>query len=199
MRRFREFVRTQPFKISLREEEAAPTPTAAPPSSPETTNTYHFDSLQRELGIDDAAFKGALEGGIHTLYKVPEYGWGFRVQPPIQAMVKDKGSDQYEVTFMLTQKKLMNPKSFVYPYSTGHRPHYYEGEVEDKTETMNKEELADLIVPPLESGGMGGGMGGMMGPPGMGGPMGAPMGGPMGGGPPPGGPLGGGMPPIGGM
>lgn len=189
MDRFRKFLMSsKPVHFRLREDDMAPTPTADMPSNPDggTTNKYHFDYLQQELGMDDDAFKGAMEGGVQTLYKIPEYGWGFRVQPPVQATVVDNGNDQYEVTFMLTQKKLTNPKSFVLPYKTGQRPVYYEGPVEDKTVMMNKEELADLVVPPYESGGMPG-MGGM--PPGGGAPGGAP----------PGGPLAGGMPPMGGM
>ena len=130
------------------------------PPNPETTNQYHFDAMQRELGIDDDAFKSYLENGTQTLYKIPEYGWGFRVQPPVQATVQDKGNGQYAVTFLLSQKKLTNPKSFILPYKDGQRPSYYQGPVEDQTETMNQEELADLIVPPYESQAnpMGGGM-----------------------------------------
>lgn len=177
MRRFREFIR-------LTEEASGPVPSAGQPPSPGgTTNKYHFDALQRELGIDDKAFKGALEGGIQTLYKVPSYGWGFRVQPPVQATVKDKGNGQYDVTFMLAQKKLMNPKSFLLPYNQGQRPDYYEGPVEDKTEVMNQEELADLLAPAYQGGGMGMGAPPMMGGP-MGGMPGGPPGGPMGAMPP---------------
>ena len=138
--------------------------------------------MQDELDIDDDAMKGAIEGGVQTLYKIPDYGWGFRVQPPVQAMVKDKGNDQYDVTFMLDQA---SKRKMFLPYKDGQRPTYYEGPVENKTVMMNKEELADLIVPPYEAAKAAGGMG-------MGGP---PMGGPM---PAGGGPLAGGVPPIGG-
>lgn len=190
MKRFREFIRSQPFVCQLREEEAAPTASPESPKDPEQskTNKFHFDYLQQELGIGDEEFKSALEGGIQTLYKVPEYGWGFRVQPPVQATIIDKGNDQYQVTFMLKQKKLTNPKSFVLPYSQGQRPTYFEGDIEDKTVMMNKEELADLIVPPYEAAASG--MGGM--PPAGGGmPPGAPPGGMAGAPPPlPGGPMG---------
>jgi len=191
MQRFREFVRSTPFVFRLREEDAAPTASAPMPTDPDntTTNKYHFDKLQDELDIDDDAMKGALEGP-QTLYKVPDYGWGFRVQPPVQATVKDKGNGTYDVTFLLAQA---NKRKMMLPYKQGERPTYYEGPVENKTVMMNKEELSDLIVPPYEAAAAGGGMGG---PP----PMGDPMGGGMGG-PPPGagGPLGGGMPPMGGM
>ena len=183
MKTFREFVRSQSITFKLREDNAAPTASEPSPTNPDsgTTNKYHFDKLQDELDIDDDAMKGAIEGGVQTLYKIPDYGWGFRVQPPVQAMVKDKGNDQYDVTFMLDQA---SKRKMFLPYKDGQRPTYYEGPVENKTVMMNKEELADLIVPPYEAAKAAGGMGGA--PP-MGGPM--PMGG---------GPLAGGVPPIGG-
>lgn len=180
MQRFREFVKSKPFSFSLREDDMAPTASAPVPTDPESgggkTNKYHFDKLQDEFDMDDDAFKGAMEGGIQTLYKVPDYGWGFRVQPPVQVTVKDKGTEQYEVTFLLNQT---SKRKMILPYKEGERPIRYEGPVEDKTVMMNKEELADCMVPPYEAAGAGA-------PP-MGGP-------PMGGAPP----MGGGMPPMGG-
>lgn len=161
----------------------------APPPVPDsgggdTTNKYHFDFLKQNLGIDDDDFDSALAGGIQTLYQVPDYGWGFKVQPPVQVTVQDKGSGSYEVTFLLTQKKLSNPKSFVLPYHSGDRPTYYEGPIEDKTVTMTREELSDAMSKPFAGGGAP--PGGMMGAPPMGGGMGAPGGAPpMGGAPPP--------------
>ena len=199
MNRFREFVRSQPITFKLREEDTAPTPSAPSPDNPDnaTTNKYHFDKLQDELDIDDDAMKGALDGP-QTLYKVPDYGWGFRVQPPVQAVVKQQGEGQYQVTFLLQQA---NKRKMMLPYKQGQRPTYYEGPVENKTVMMNQEELADLIVPPYEAAKAAGGMGMGGGPPMGGGPMG---GGPMGGGPMgapggalPGGPIAGGMPPMG--
>ena len=190
MLRFREFVKAKPFNFRLREEDAAPTPSAPVPTDPQgggtKTNKYHSDKLQDELDIDDQAMKTAF-AGPQTLYKVPDYGWGFRVQPPVQALVKEDGNGQYKVTFMLEQS---NKRKMMLPYKDGQRPTYNEGPVENNTVMMNKEELADLMVPPYEAAAAGaGGMGG-----------GPPMGGdPMGGGAPPGGPLAGGMPPIGGM
>jgi len=208
MQRFREFIKTKPIIFSLREEDAAPTTSTPVPTNPESgggqkTNKYHFDKLQDELDIDDDAFKGAMEGGVQTLYKVPDYGWGFRVQPPVQASVRDKGTDQYEVTFLLNQA---SKRKMVLPYKQGQRPTYYEGPVENKTVMMNKEELADLMVSPYEAASGAGGappMGGGAPPMGGGAP---PMGGgapPMGGGAPPMGggapPMGGGAPPMGGI
>lgn len=156
---------------------------SAPPPNPDnTTNKHHFDFLQRELGIDDKEFDAAIESDVQTLYQVPDYGWGFRVQPPVQAMVEKQEDGSYNVTFMLSVKKLMNPKSFVSSYSKDDNPLHYEGDIEDKTENMTGEELQNLMVKPYE----GMAAGGMGGPPGMmGGP---PMGDPM---------MGGGMPPAG--
>jgi len=164
------------FSYSLREEEAAPPMGGgAPPANPDnTTNKHHFASLQRELGIEDDDFDAAIESDVQTLYNVPDYGWGFRVQPPVQATVQKQEDGSYNVTFMLSVKKLMNPKSFVYSYKDDENPLEYEGEIEDKTENMEGEELQNLMVKPYEGMGMGG-------PPGMGGPMGGmpPMGGAM--------------------
>ena len=181
MRRFREFVKSESRPFRLREEETAPTPDAGAPPNPDsggTTNKYHYQKMQDELDIDDESMKGAMEGGVHTLYKIPDYGWGFRVKPPIQAVVKKFG-EQCEVTFLLNQA---NKRKMMLPYKEGERPTYYEGPVEDKTVTMTQEELADLEVPPYE-----------MVKQGMGAPPGGGMGGPMPGG---GGPMAGGMPPM---
>ena len=174
----------------LREDEAAPAAGLNSDSQGGTTNKYHFPSLERELDIDDIA--PALEGDSVTLYQIPEFGWGFRVLPPIQTTVKevrgnnDTGDAEYEVTFMLTT---LNRKKFVLPYKQGETPQYYQGPIEDKTEIMTQEELSNAMAKPIEdSGGMGGGM--------MGGGM-DPMGGGMGGPPMGGAPMGG--PPMGGM
>src|SRR6478736_6327166 len=62
---FREFVNRRPFSVKLREEEAAPSMGGAPPSpdNPDTkTNKYHFDSLQRGLGMDQDGIDAALTG-----------------------------------------------------------------------------------------------------------------------------------------
>ena len=186
MRTFRHFMIEHRATFNLREEEAAPpggVDTGDQGTS--TTNKHHFSSLEREFDIDDIG--PALEGDSVTLFQIPDYGWGFRVLPPIQTMVKeiggnnDTGDAQYEVTFMLTT---LNRKKFVLPYKDGETPQYYEGPIEDQTVMMTQEELSNAMAKPIEdSGGMGAPMGGGMGDP-MGGGMGAPMGGP---------PMGGGM------
>ncbi len=156
-----------------------------------TTNQHHFGSLERELNIDD--IDPAFEGDAVTLYQVPQFGWGFRVQPPVQVSIRKhseggegEGEDLYEVTFMLDQ---INRKQVVLPYKDGETPTIYQGPIENKTEIMTQEQLSDAMVKPYEGmgamgGGMGGPMGGGMDP--MGGGMGAPPGG-MGAPPPPGG------------
>ena len=186
---FRQFLNQQNVSFHLREEDTG----APPPTDPQnTTNKYHFDSLERELNIKDIT--PALEGSPVTLFKVPNYNWGFNVNPPIEATVSKQDDDTYKVTFLLSDRYATNPKQFIMPYSQGEDPTYYQSQVEDKTEVMTKEELADAMVKPIEGGGMGGAppMGGGMPP--MGGGM--PGGDMMGGGAPP---MGGGMPPMGGM
>lgn len=145
MKRFREFIKAQ----FIREDSAAPNPSSPVPKDPQSsgTNAYHFDKLQDELDIDDKSMKGVIEGGIQTLYKVPNYGWGFRVRPPIQATVKDIGNEQYQVTFLLKNE---NKRKFMLPYNQGQNPIRYNGPVEDKTVMMNKRELSDLLVVPYE-------------------------------------------------
>lgn len=161
MGRFQEFVKF------CEQEEAAPSAgTPTPPSKP--TNKYHFDFLKSELDIDDESFAGAMQGGVQTLYKIPDYGWGFVAQPPIQALIEPRDDDMYDVTFLFSQS---NRKKIFHPYKAGDRPVPYEGEIEDQTVTMTKEDLSDCITPPLESmstagpgmppGGPMGGMGGI--------------------------------------
>lgn len=188
---FREFVRSRPIRIRMREEEAAPSSGGSPsqPSSPGKTNKFHFDSLQRGLGIGDEEMQSALEQGNITVYNTYDYysKWGFLVVGPTTAVVEKNDDGTFAVTFQLQQKQLMEPKSFIRAYEKGQRPIYYQGPVEDKTENMTEEELQDAMAKPLENGGAQPGGGGM-GAPGGGG-MGAP---PMGGGAPPaGGPPGG--------
>ena len=191
-------MKLQFFDCSLREQEAAPVAGTESPAqgTPETTNKYHFDSLEREFDID---IDPSLEGDAVTLYQVPQFGWGFRVQPPVQVSIskhseggEGQGEDLYEVTFLLDQ---INRRQVVLPYKDGETPTIYEGPIENKTEIMTQEQLSDAMVKPYEGMGMGMGMG-MGGGMGMG--MGMGMGGGMGGGmgAPPGGMA---PPPPGGM
>lgn len=155
MASFRSFIRAHDFPCSLREQDAPP------PANPENkTNKHHFDFLQQGLGIADKDFDAALEGS-QTLYQLPDYGWGFKVNPPVQVIIKHRSDGNYDVTFMLSQKKITNPKSFVLPYKQDEQPTYYEGPVEDKTEVMSQEELSNAMAKPLEGGGAQMGMGGM--------------------------------------
>ena len=162
-------------QMELREAEAAPTAGAAPesPDSPETSNDQHFDALQKQLGIDSDEFQAAIEGGVVTLYKVPDFGWGFHPNPPIQASVEDRGDGTYNVTFMLS---MMPKNSFTLPYVDKENPYYFKGNTGDRTEVMTQKELIGAMVPPYEGGGaagapmggdpmMGGGMDPMMGAP----------------------------------
>lgn len=173
---FRHFMKSHSVGWSLLEQDSAAPPVGVPdaPDSPgSTTNKYHFDTIGREMGMEDDDLNTALEDGIITIWKVPKYGWGFRVTPPVQAQVEKQDDGNYAVTFMLVQKKLMSPKSFIMGYKQGQNPLYFNGEIEDKTETMTAEELQDAMVEPFAGGAMGGPMGSPPGgPPGMGGPMG---------------------------
>lgn len=172
---FRQFIKSHPFSISLREDEAAPSiGQPSQPSNPETTNKHHFDSLQRHLGIGDKELEASLEGDALTIWKVPDYSskWGFMVNGPVQASVTKRGDGGFDVMFLLKQKQLMEPKSLIRPYKQGDRPMYYEGPVQDKTERMTEEDLQDAMTAPFN--GMPSGGGAPMGGP----PGGAPMGGP---------------------
>jgi hypothetical protein len=179
MKSFRQFVNQHKFHTALREQEAAPPMGAVPPDptsgSGETTNKFHFDALKKQFGMGDEEFEAAIEGGVIAMYQVPDFGWGFHPNPPVQATVENRGDGTYNVTFLLSQ---MPPNSFTLPYEDGERPTYYDGQIEDKTEVMTKEELSDAMTKPYSNMGMGGPpMGGGMdpmggGPPAMGGPPG---------------------------
>lgn len=184
---FRQFMATQHFPCNLREDEAAPSVGAAPPSpgDPDNkTNKYHFDMLQQQLGMDDEGLTAALESDPVEVYQVPDYSskWGFSVIGPVSAVVQKRPDGNFSITYQLSQKKLMSPKSFILPYKQGQRPIRYEGPVEDKTEIISAEELQDIMTTAFQNGGAApaGAMGGM--PPGS-----------------PGAPPTGGMPPMGGM
>ena len=163
-----------------------------PPSNPDSgkTNKNHFSFLKRQAGIADGDFDAAISSGIITIWNSPDYAskWGFNVTPPVQAHVEKRDDGSYDVTFLLSQMKAMNPHLFYYAHGQGQDTINYDGPVEDQTEVMTEEELQDAMVKPLAGGG--GAPGGM---PGMGGPPGAPGGAPPMGGAP------GGAPPMGGM
>lgn len=172
MTRFRHYVRLNPFRITLREDEAAPA--GGTPESPDnpsnTTNKYHFDALKQQLGIEDDELQAALESDSVQLWKCPDFSskWGFMVVGPVNASLQERPDGSFNVTFQLRQKRQMSgSRAFIRPYEQGQRPMYYEGPVDDKMEIMRKEELADLMTAPLAHGGapMGGGMGGMGGAP----------------------------------
>lgn len=191
IRSFREFVNRTPFRLHLREEDAAPVmgASSSSPVNPDnsTTNKHHFDSLERGMGMDDEDMTAGLEGGSITVWRVPNYAstWGYLVVGPVDASIEKKGDGNYAVTFQLKNKQKMEPKSFYLPYRKGERPMYYQGPIEDKTEIMDEEELQDVMSMPFKMVGgaqpasMGGPMGGapMGGAPPGGGPAGAPMGG----------------------
>lgn len=172
---FRRFMKSQTFDISLKEIEAAPAAgMASPPQGSSTTNKHHFDSLERELDIDD--INPAIEGDSLTLYQLPRFDWPFRVDGPIQVSIEEKspsdngeGNGFYEVTYFLTK---INRRKFVIPYKDGEPVYAYQGEIKDMTEVITQEELSDAMSAPLEQGGGAG--------------MAPPMGGdpPMGGAPP---------------
>ena len=169
---FRRFMKSQTFDISLKEIEAAPAAgMASPPQGSSTTNKHHFDSLERELDIDD--IKPALEGSPVTLYQLLRFDWPFRTESPVEVSVEEKtpsddgeGNGFYEVTYFLTK---INKHKFVHPYKDGVPVYAYQGEITDRTEVITQEELSNGMVPPLEQGGGAGGMAPPMG--------GAPMGG----------------------
>jgi hypothetical protein len=188
---FRDFIKPHSFSFSLREAEGEAPPPSDPEGGDSTTNKHHFTRLKKELGIEDGDFDSALEGDIQVLYKVPDYDFGFEVQPPVPAMVTPLENGKYEVTFLFSLKKAIDPHAFVGYEDGEEEPYDYEGEIEDQTEVMDEEELIDLLTPPYEGGGMG-----MGGPPMGGDPMGGGMGGPPMGAPPMGGPAPPGGPPM---
>jgi hypothetical protein len=175
-RTFRQFIEANNFRCSILEQDAAPPMGAVPPQpenpdAPKTTNKYHFDQLQQQFGIGDSELAAALEGGTVPVFKVPDYSksWGYIVIGPCSATVQTRKDGNYEVTFQLAQKKLMNPKAFIRPYKDGEAPVRHEGPVKDETVIMTAEELQNIMALPFDQQGAG-----------------AP-------------PAGGGMPPLGGM
>lgn len=124
---FREFMASY-----LREVEAAPSMgTASTPENPSTNNDNHFSMLKQQLGIDDKAFDAYLQSSSIQVYQCPDYSrkWGFLVGGPLNATIKKRNDGNYEITYQLSQKKLMSPKSFVRPYKEGESPILYDGPV----------------------------------------------------------------------
>jgi hypothetical protein len=175
---FREFITLNDFNCSLFEQDSAPTSGAAPeaPENPDnkTTNQYHFSSLKRQLGIDDQGLKAALQGNSMPVFQVPDYSykWGFLVIGTCPAVVEQRSDGNYNITFQLEDKKLMEPESFIKPYEKGERPIVYQGKITDKKETITPKELQDMMAKPFA--GMAAGAGAappMGGPPGLPGGM----------------------------
>jgi hypothetical protein len=99
---FREFVNKRPFELKLREDEAAPAVgNASAPSNPNnTTNKYHFDSLERGLGMDPDGMDAALTGNSITIWRVPNYfrKWGFLVSGPVDVSIAKSNDGNYVCT-----------------------------------------------------------------------------------------------------
>lgn len=134
------------------EDEAAPSIGGeSPPSNPDNvTNKHHFDSLQQQFGIGDEALQSALESDPIQVYKVPDYSeqWGFLVVGPCSAVAKKRSDGNFDLTFQLKEKKMMNPKSFIYSYKQGETPTRYQGSIEDQTVVVSNEELQDIMATP---------------------------------------------------
>ena len=169
---FKEFIYFNDFNCSLFEQEGLYVAESSPedPKNPnnKTTNKYHFDFLKRQLGLDDINLKSAISGNSIPIFKVPDYSnkWGFLVSGICTAIVEPRPDGNYDVTFQLEDKKLMEPDSCIKPYKKGERPIVYQGEIVDKKETMTAEELQDIMAKPFS--GMGSAspaIGGIMGGP----------------------------------
>lgn len=199
-RRFRDFVRSHPFHVSLREDEAAPSMGGAPgaPPNPDsngggggTTDKHHFSALKYQLDMGDGDFLAGLEDGVQSLYPPAEFAkqrWGMEIGGMVPAYVKKREDGNYDVNFMLDIKKGMQPKSLFYAGQKGQTKDTYDGDVGGVHEILSQEELIGMMTPMFRGGGQaqpGGGMGGAPG-----GGMGAPPA-------PPGGGMG--APPMGGM
>jgi hypothetical protein len=173
---FREFMVLNDFNCSLFEQDSAPVSGAAPeaPENPDnkTTNQYHFSSLKRQFGMDDDSLKAALEGNSMPVFQVPDYSykWGFLVIGPCTVVVKQRSDGNYDITFQLEDKKLMEPESFIKPYEKGERPIVYQDKITDKEEIITFKELQDMMAKPYAGMAAGAGaappMGGPSGPPG---------------------------------
>ena len=165
---FKQFMKANDFFCSFLEQDAAPVMggSSGAPENPDnkTTNKHHFDQLQQQFGIGDEELQAALEGGTIPIFQVPDYSdkWGFLVVGPCSTTLEMRKDGNFEVTFQLVQKKLMDPKSFIFPYKKGQRPLRYEGKIEDKVEIMNPEEIQDLMTLPYSQSPQAPPFGGMM-------------------------------------
>lgn len=167
-RTFRQFIDANDFSCRIFEQDAAPVGGATPaqpenPDAPKSTNKYHFDQIQQQFGIGNKELAAALEGGTVPVFKVPDYSdqWGYLVIGPCSATVASRNDGNYEVTFQLAQKKLLNPMSFIQPYKKGDRPLRFDGQVKDETVIMTAEELQDIMALPFGQAGGGVPAGGM--------------------------------------
>jgi hypothetical protein len=152
---FRQFINLNDFPCSLLEQDAAPTMGAAPqaPDNPDNkpTNKHHFDFLKRQLGIGDNEMTSAIESTPIQVFKVPDYSnkWGYLVVGDCTAIASKRSDGNYDVTFQLFQKHIMNPNAFILSYKKGENPIIYKGDVEDETEIVTEEELQDMVSTPL--------------------------------------------------
>lgn len=166
-RTFRQYLEHINFSCSLLEQEAAPGVGATPeaPANPDnkTTNKHHFSFLKRQFGISDEDLVDAIEAVPIQVLKMPDYSdkWGYNVIGDVGALATIRDDGNWNVTFMLSQKHLLNPNAFIFPYSKGQDPVIYTGKVEDKTETLTDEEIQDMIGGPMAPAAPAMGMGGM--------------------------------------
>lgn len=152
---FRQFIEASNFSFSMFEQEAVPALGGAPesPTNPDnkTTNKHHFDFLKRQFGISDEDLVDAIEAVPIQVFKVPDYSdkWGFLVVGDCEALATQRDDGNWDVNFMLSQKQLMNPNAFIFPYGKNETPVIYRGRVEDQKETVTDEELQDMIGGPF--------------------------------------------------
>lgn len=133
------------FKVFLEQDQQTPA------ANQEKTNAYFPDFFGREFSVKQRDFEAALEGDALTLYgdKIPDFGWPFRVAGNIHVFIEKIDDNLYKVTFPLKQLYRDNPYLFYHRWQEGQRPMYWQGPVEDKVETMTKEQLLDAWVEPF--------------------------------------------------
>lgn len=156
LRSFKEFVLSQK-NAQFKEQDAAPSIGAVPetPSNPKnsTTNKHFFSSLKRQMGMDNDGLRATLEGDAVTIFQVPDYSkkWGFLVAGPCPAVLSERKDGNYDITYLLTQKQLLNPESFILSYKAGDDINTFTGKIEDKTEIIDPESLQDILTKPFSS------------------------------------------------